>query len=120
MIPVFVFLGGGIGAVLRYGMTLLLGKVNPAYFPTATFVSNFLASLLLGIFLVLFREKTHQSESFYAFFAIGICGGFSTFSSFAKENLDLFEKGHVAMGCLNILVSITLCIAAVYFGKRMV
>jgi CrcB protein len=49
---------------------------------------------------------------------IGICGGYSTFSSFAKENLELFEKGNYLIGGLNIAVSITLCIVAVYVGKK--
>lgn len=118
MIPVLVFFGGGLGAVLRYGVSELTGKFSPAHFPTATFISNFLASLILGIVVVLFKEKTQSSESLYAFLAVGICGGFSTFSTFAKENLELFERGHITMGILNILVSVTLCMAAVYFGKR--
>jgi len=75
--------------------------------------------LILGITIGFLRHKTQATEGLYAFLVIGICGGFSTFSSFAKENLELFEKGHVLLGILNVLVSVLLCIAAVYFGKRL-
>lgn len=118
MLALYVFLGGGIGSLMRYGISQLVGKVNPADFPLATFVSNLLASLILGVGIALLRHKTQSSEQLYAFLVIGICGGFSTFSTFAKENLELFEKGHLFLGILNILVSLVLCIAAVYFGKR--
>lgn len=120
MIPVYIFIGGGLGALLRYGVSSFVGKINPSDFPVATFISNVVASLILGVTIAFLRHKTQTSDAWYAFLVIGICGGFSTFSSFAKENLELFEKGNVFLGVLNILVSVVLCIAAVYFGKRIV
>ncbi|ASS47404.1 MAG: hypothetical protein A3D31_16305 [Candidatus Fluviicola riflensis] len=113
-----VFLGGGLGATMRFGTSALVTKWWQHAFPLATLISNVVACLVLGITIALLRDKIHSNEGWYTFMVIGICGGYSTFSSFAKENLDLFEKGNYLMGGLNIVVSVTLCIVAVYLGKK--
>lgn len=118
MLTVLIFLGGGIGAVLRYGVSLFVAKFHSGEIPIATFLSNLIASIIVGLVIGTLRHKTQSSEAIYAFLVIGICGGFSTFSSFAKENLELFAKGHYLLGIGNCLVSISLCIAAVALGKK--
>lgn len=115
----YVFLGGGIGALLRYGVTFSVQKFPSTYFPIATLISNAVACLLVGAFAVMaLKMKSDSSESFQAFWMIGICGGFSTFSTFAKENLELMERGNYIIAGLNILISITLCIGMVYLGRK--
>lgn len=114
-----VFLGGGLGAVLRFGTGALTNKWWSNTFPLATLISNFAACLVLGVTIAVLRDKIQSNDLWYTFIVIGICGGYSTFSSFAKENLELFEKGNYAIGVLNIAVSVALCIAAVYLGKKM-
>jgi CrcB protein len=117
---VYVFLGGGLGALMRFGTSSVVAKWWQHLFPLATLLSNILASLILGITVALLRDKIQTHEGWYTFIVIGICGGYSTFSSFARENLDLFEKGNYAIAILNIFVSLSLCILAVYLGKKMV
>lgn len=118
---VYVFLGGGIGAILRFGLTRLIQQFPKAVFPIATLASNLIASLLVGIFLVLMMKmKPTNVESFQAFWIIGICGGFSTFSTFAKENLELMERGQWLIAILNILISVSFCILMVYLGRKLV
>jgi fluoride exporter len=118
---VYVFLGGGIGAILRFGLTRLIQQFPKSVFPVATLASNLVASLLVGILLVLMMKmKPTNTESFQAFWIIGICGGFSTFSTFAKENLELMERGQLLIAILNILISVTFCILMVYLGRKLV
>lgn len=117
MSVIWVFIGGGLGAVLRF----LLGWSLKSYtdkFPWTTLVSNVFASALLGLFLVLIRTKLQSSEAWNQFLIIGVCGGFSTFSSFAKENVELFERGQSLIAILNIVVNTLFCILAVWLTKR--
>lgn len=116
----YIFLGGGIGALTRYGISWLIQRFELGNFPWATFWANVMASLIVGITVGFLRTKTAQSEWLYALVIIGFCGGLSTFSSFAKENVELFEKGHYAIGLVNILLSVSVCLLAVWFGKRIV
>jgi len=113
-----VFLGGGLGSLLRFGVTAATAKWWNNMFPLATLISNVLACLILGFTIAVLREKVQNNELWYAFMVIGICGGFSTFSSFAKENIELFEKGNYLVGLLNIAVSVSLCMAAVYLARK--
>jgi len=115
-----VFLGGGLGSLLRFGTNTLINKWWANVFPLATLISNVAACLILGATVAMLRGKIQSSDLWYAFIVIGICGGYSTFSSFAKENLELFEKGNYAIGALNIVVSVGLCIGAIYVGKKVV
>ena len=95
-------------------------KFPKQHFPLASLFSNLLASLLMGVFLVgMMKMKPSNAEAFQAFFIIGICGGFSTFSTFAKENLELMERGQWVIAILNILISVTCCIGMVYLGRKL-
>jgi len=113
-----VFIGGGLGSLIRFGVSTVVAKWWNHVFPLATLISNVLACLVLGFTVAMLREKIQANNDLYVFMVVGICGGFSTFSSFAKENLELFEKGNYTIAVLNILVSVSLCIAAVYIARR--
>lgn len=113
-----VFLGGGLGATLRYGTVAVSKKWWSHDFPIGTLLSNVIACLILGITITILKNKIASADYWNAFIVIGICGGYSTFSSFARENLDLFDKGHYFIGILNILLSLGLCLLAVWLGKK--
>jgi len=115
---ILVFLGGGLGALMRFGTTAITAKWWQTVFPLATLISNVIACLILGITLAILRDKIQTNEGWHTFMVVGICGGYSTFSSFAKENIELFEKGNYAIALLNILLSVSLCLVAVYIGKK--
>jgi CrcB protein len=100
-----VFLGGGIGSVLRFG----IGQIHilkQISFPWATLLSNILACLLFILFLS-YVQKTPKIEWVQPFLLVGICGGFSTFSTFSYENYQLFQSGNYLFLIANIIVSIS-------------
>lgn len=113
-----VFIGGGAGSILRYGISKVL---NPFYllFPYATLISNFLASLLLGFFIGFIEFRKDLAPTISALFLAGFCGGFSTFSTFSSESLNLYKSGNHLLFFLNILLNIILCLVAVYAGIRL-
>jgi CrcB protein len=101
-----VFLGGGIGSMLRFGV----GKLIPfkgISFPWSTFFSNFLACLIFAFALIVI-QKSPKNDWIQPFVLVGICGGFSTFSTFSFENYQLFQTGNYGILLLNIFVSLIL------------
>ena len=112
---VLVFLGGGFGSVLRYGISKYFNAFD-AVIPYGTFLVNVLGSLLIGILLGLSLKSNVLSQNQTLFFAVGFCGGFTTFSTFAFENTKLIESGHYFSLVFYLLGSVILGILAVFSG----
>jgi len=111
-----IALGGSIGAVLRYlastGMHQLVGRG----FPYGTLLVNVLGSLLMGFLYVMLVERLAVSVEWRAVFLIGMLGAFTTFSTFSMETFALFEDGESIKALLNVIVSVSLCLIAVWLG----
>ncbi len=111
-----VFLGGGLGAVARYFLTTALtGKLG--IFPVGTFAANVSGSFLMGIVLGFLTGKTDfPVEPARSFAAVGFLGGFTTFSSFSADTLNLINSGNFLSAILNIVLSCGAGLLAVAAG----
>jgi CrcB protein len=111
-----VFLGGGFGSAIRYGIARLL---NPYVltFPYATLVSNVMACFLLGLVVGLADSKQLIGSNARLFWTVGFCGGFSTFSTFSQETLNLLNAPQQLLSILYVILSVTLCLAAVFTAQ---
>lgn len=121
----YIFVGGGIGSVLRYlGQLLIDGRMVSSSFPFAwgTFVVNITGCLLIGLFYSL-SEQFHFSTENRLFLTVGICGGFTTFSTFSNDGLNLLKNGFYGMFFLYTLLSVFIGLSAVilggYLGKQL-
>ena len=107
--------GGAIGAAARYLSGLWIAARFGAGFPWGTFFVNVTGSFLIGIVLVLVERGTLPAEA-RLFVAVGVCGGYTTFSSFSFETLQLLNVGSTGPALLNVLGQVVLCLLAVYLG----
>ncbi|TVR76810.1 MAG: fluoride efflux transporter CrcB [Chitinophagaceae bacterium] len=110
-----VFLGGGLGSIARYS----IAKIDISHltnFPVNTLTSNVLSSLLLGIFLGLFIQNNYFSPTIKLLLITGFCGGFSTYSAFTFETLELFKFEKYLLAISNIFLNLVLCITFLLIG----
>ena len=114
-----VFLGGGLGSVCRF----LVGKIYPAgtsLFPWATLSANFLGCLVFGMVLMLGVEKINLNYPLKLLLITGFCGGFSTYSSFTVETVELFKQSHSALAFGTIVANFVFSVAGLYLGGWLV
>lgn len=110
--------GGALGAMLRYGAGLAAARLLPgATWPWATFSVNILGGLLMGLLAgwLAFRAGAHQ-ESIRLFGAVGLLGGFTTFSAFSLETALLFERRQSLTAITYALTSVVVAVAALFVG----
>ena len=114
---IMVFIGGGIGAVLRFIITFLSNKFLGAEYTYGTFIINIIGSLFLGFILVIAANKIETiNPNLIIFLTIGIAGGFTTFSTFSYESLVLIQKGQILSSMSYLFLSPVLGLSAAYFG----
>lgn len=112
-----VFLAGGVGSVLRYGVQLLMHeRIHPYHFPWATLTANVAGCFLIGLFYAL-SARLHLSTEVRLMLTTGLCGGFTTFSTFCNENLTLLRQGYTGTFILYTGLSLALGIGAVWAGS---
>jgi len=115
-----VFLGGGLGSMARFGVSYFTTSRFTKINPEGTLISNILATAVLGIVLYYFHEKEPLSNGMKAFIVTGFCGGFSTFSTFSYETIELIKHHNYLYGIANVLVSIFLAGLILYFVSKWV
>lgn len=119
---IYIFLGGGTGSALRYFIQLFLHeRIMPYIFPWATLTVNILGSFLIGLFYAL-SERFQLSLEVRLLLTTGLCGGFTTFSTFSNDGINLLKGEFYGTFLLYTLLSIVVGLIAVmaggYIGKQ--
>jgi fluoride exporter len=109
--------GGFIGAVARYSLSNLINKVNSGNFPVSTLIINLAGSFLIGFLTQLFSSWYPNNKKLLLFLTTGILGGFTTFSAFSLETVNLYQNGNTLYAVLNVLFSIIFCLTGAALGK---
>lgn len=112
---VLVTLGSAMGGMARYGLTALFHRWLP-HFPVGTIIINVTGSFVIGLISGLTSGSARSQPWIREFLMVGVCGGYTTFSSFSLQTMELMQEGRLGAAGLNIGLSVSLCLAAVLFG----
>ncbi len=112
-----IMLGGAIGTLARYALAVAALPISRGL-PWGTIIINVTGSFVIGLFgtLTLAHGRYPMSENVRLFVMIGLCGGYTTFSAFSLQTLDLMRGGDMLRAAINVVVSVSLCIGAVALG----
>ncbi|ABI39039.1 MULTISPECIES: fluoride efflux transporter CrcB [Shewanella] len=114
-----VALGGSIGAVFRYLISIFMIQVFGSSFPFGTLLVNVLGSFLMGVIYAL-GQMSHISPELKALIGVGLLGALTTFSTFSNETLLLMQEGDWLKAALNVVLNLSLCLFMVYLGQQLV
>ena len=113
-ILILVFLGGGLGSVVRFWISGLVSRCVTGTFPLGTLGVNILGSLLIGLLWGI--PAVAGNDNYSPLLIAGFCGGFTTFSAFSWENLTLLKQGEVGVFFLYAGLSVALCLLFTFLG----
>jgi fluoride exporter len=118
---IWVAVGGAIGTVGRYWLSGVVARMLGETFPWGTILINVSGSFVIGVFAVLTGPdgRVFVPSSARQFVMVGICGGYTTFSSFSLQTLNLMNDGEWANAGANIVLSVVLCLLAVWLGAML-
>ena len=111
---IFVAMGGAVGAMLRYAISLIPVKTD---FPVLTLITNIMGAVLIGFVVGMASIRQETSQHLILFLKVGVCGGFTTFSTFSLEAMHLFEQNKIGMGIVYVVASVVCSIAGVLVGQ---
>ena len=113
---IMVGIGGFIGSVCRYLIGLLPIEINNS-FPIKTLVINIIGSFLISVIAILASKDKNLNPHIVLMLRVGICGGFTTFSTFAYESADLIKNGHMMTAFVYVCMSVVLGVAAIFAAQ---
>jgi CrcB protein len=113
----FVGVGGMVGSICRYGLSGLLYRMMGDRFPYGTFAVNIVGCFAIGLLMSLFEERWLVPPNLRLFLTIGILGGFTTFSTFSYETVEMLKGGNFFLASLNIVGSFFCCLCATWGGS---
>jgi CrcB protein len=114
-----VAIGGGLGAVSRYGLDSLIERRTEPLFPWATFTVNVTGCVAVGFFVAALVDRHRAPQWLRTGLVVGVCGGYTTFSTFAQETLDSLEARELAVALTYTAASFVLGVLAVLLGTRL-
>ena len=112
--------GSGLGGVLRYAMQSFVYRLYPSVFPLGTFLVNIIGCFLIGVFFALAQKGNILSPEVRLFLVTGICGGFTTFSTFSMDNIALIRSGELFYFFLYATGSVIIGLLATYLGLALI
>lgn len=112
----FVALGGALGAVARYAISMIPVKTG---FPVLTLITNIIGAVLIGFIIGITSDRNGMSDNTVLFWKTGVCGGFTTFSTFSLEAFNLFDNKQYAVGGIYVILSCSFCILGILCGKKL-
>ena len=115
-----VFLGGGIGSSCRFLISNIINNSFKSFHYLGTFSVNIIGCIIVGIVMGFLQKENNFNQNYLLLFSSGFCGGFTTFSAFANENLDLIKNGNFSLFFLYVISSVVFGIAAAYLGYLIV
>ena len=110
-----VALGGAIGSMGRYWLTVSMVRYPPHWLPVGTISVNVIGSFIIGVVWTYLQQR-NESEFIRLFVAVGVLGGFTTFSTFSLETVYFLSEGDIGRALLNIAMNVVICLLAAAAG----